>query len=459
MLTKRNQVQFITKYILSLFSDMQNSANTPSTLERAFLKACKHDDLVTVRDCIEHGVNVNVKTASGNHFGLLYAVEYNNTKLCDLLLAHPDIDVNNRTQSFNMTPLMMSCIQNDVDISKKLVDTSGIDLNQRDINGRTAAMIAAASDNPNCTKLLAEVRGVDWNILDVNGDTAVMQAAKFHQVENLRILSNVDGIDWNLQNFSGLTPAMLSMKYGYSDSVRVLAGIDDVDWNIRGMMDETAVSLAMNHFYTHCLKVLAQYRHPQDVDWNVHDYTAYFMVSIVAARGDYELLEILSRIESINWNIKGTYGQVLKFALTLEDTSQRSRIVQILLSIPDLDLNIEEVFHELNEAAVHECKLYILGVMSADENLQEREDITELVYVVINNLERFQKILASAPGAAEECRNYIRGVMARDETLPPESNLTELVYALVKNLDKFVQILATDLRTCDILCLILHSKL
>jgi len=245
---------------------------------------------------------------------------------------------------------------------------------------------------------------------------------------------------------------------GYSDAVKVLAGIGNVDWNIRGMMGETAVSLAMNHFYTHCLKVLAQCRLQEDVNWNVHDYTAYFMVSIVAARGDYELLEILSRVDRMNWNIDGPYGHVLKFALTLEDKSQRSRIVQILLSVPDLDLNIKEVFHELKEVAVEESKQYILGIMSQDEHLQDQENVTELVYVLTNNLERFEKILGSAGGSVGECRNYIRGVMDRDETLAAENNVTEIVYALIKNMNKFVEVLVSDLRICDIVCLILHSK-
>ena len=371
------------------------------------------------------------------------------------------------------TPLHMACWYNNVPAAVALLARPGVEvtlLTDTHLVETCRGLVVSSIRLPHSARLtdlrlvVGQQRDVRYlvlrdGVLQVLGVAPLGLIKEYHQVENLRILSEVDGTDWNIQNFSGLTPAMLSMKYGYSDAVKVLAGIDNVDWNIRGMMGETAVSLAMNHFYTHCLKVLAECRLQEDVNWNVHDYTAYFMVSIVAARGDYELLEILSRIDRMNWNIDGPYGHVLKFALTLEDASQRSRIVQILLSVPDLDLNISDVFHELKEVAVEECKQYILGIMSQDEHLQGQENVTELVYVLTNNLERFEKILGSAGGAVGECRNYIRGVMDRDETLLAENNLTAFVYALIKNMEKFVEILASDLQNCDILCLILHSRL
>ena len=66
---------------------MQNhDEGSSSALEASFLDACKNNDLLRVNLCIEAGVDVNVKTADGKYFGLMYAAENNNTNLCDLLL-------------------------------------------------------------------------------------------------------------------------------------------------------------------------------------------------------------------------------------------------------------------------------------------------------------------------------------------------------------------------------------
>ena len=45
-----------------------------SELEREFLEACGIFDLDKVRKCIDHGVNVNVRSEDLNWFGLKYAV-------------------------------------------------------------------------------------------------------------------------------------------------------------------------------------------------------------------------------------------------------------------------------------------------------------------------------------------------------------------------------------------------
>ena len=167
--------------------------------------------------------------------------------------------------------------------------------------------------------------------------------------------------------------------------------------------------------------------------------------------------------EGINWNLRNNDGECpLTLALKTDNDffghRHRTRVVQKLLSIPEVDLNIQEVFTELNQAAIEECLLYVAGVMDQDENFNQEENVTELVYVLLkSNLDRFANILASAPGAVEECRTYVAGVMARDDSLHPEDNVTELVYALKKNMDKFATILASCPKESDILCLLFHG--
>ena len=62
-------------------------------LRDTFIQACNSNDLEEVRKCLSKGVDVNtVDIDLGS--GLSIAAFHNNLALVDLLLAHPDIDVN-----------------------------------------------------------------------------------------------------------------------------------------------------------------------------------------------------------------------------------------------------------------------------------------------------------------------------------------------------------------------------
>ena len=62
-------------------------------LRDTFIQACNSNDLEEVRKCLSKGVDVNtVDIDLGS--GLSIAAFHNNLPLLDLLLAHPDIDVN-----------------------------------------------------------------------------------------------------------------------------------------------------------------------------------------------------------------------------------------------------------------------------------------------------------------------------------------------------------------------------
>ena len=62
-------------------------------LRDTFIQACNSNDLEEVRKCLSKGVDVNtVDIDLGS--GLSIAAFHNNLALLELLLAHPDIDVN-----------------------------------------------------------------------------------------------------------------------------------------------------------------------------------------------------------------------------------------------------------------------------------------------------------------------------------------------------------------------------
>ena len=74
------------------------------TADLEYLGACERNDLEAVKYWLDQGANVNHWTyeniETGNYdafdFGLKYAATKNYPELCDLLLAQPNIDVNQK---------------------------------------------------------------------------------------------------------------------------------------------------------------------------------------------------------------------------------------------------------------------------------------------------------------------------------------------------------------------------
>ena len=70
------------------------------------------------------GVDINVTDERGDFIGLYGAALDDNERLCDILLSHPEVDVNKKNNK-NMTLLMESCLMGHSGIVKKLLSTPG----------------------------------------------------------------------------------------------------------------------------------------------------------------------------------------------------------------------------------------------------------------------------------------------------------------------------------------------
>ena len=64
-----------------------------------FLQHCQANNLDGVTDCLSRGVDVNTESEDGRWSGLTIAAEKNYPELLEILLSHPDIKINNTTDS------------------------------------------------------------------------------------------------------------------------------------------------------------------------------------------------------------------------------------------------------------------------------------------------------------------------------------------------------------------------
>ena len=79
-------------------------------LNGMFLARCLENNLEDVKSCLSQGADVNTVSQDGCWSGLTWAAENDHMELLDILLSHPDIEVNKTTRYYGKqwTPLMFA---------------------------------------------------------------------------------------------------------------------------------------------------------------------------------------------------------------------------------------------------------------------------------------------------------------------------------------------------------------
>ena len=224
-------------------------------ITKIFLESCKSGDLDQVKQCIEAGVDVNAQTDDGCNFALNYAAGLNNLKLCDLLLDHPDIDVNIRN-TWLQTALMKSCSMGHVDVTKKLLQSPNIDVNHQDKYGDTSAIRAVCNNNIDCLRLLTEMKQVDWNVRDNIGFTAPMWAVSREREEVVDLLVELENIDWNIRSNNGESALTLALKNENYGILERLVTLPKLELNADYLKSQCVYNIAVRMFKTHIAEMM-----------------------------------------------------------------------------------------------------------------------------------------------------------------------------------------------------------
>ncbi|KAL6505441.1 hypothetical protein OROHE_022820 [Orobanche hederae] len=169
------------------------------------------------------------------------------------------------------SPLSFVTRSNDVEALKKLIKQPKMDIDERDENGFTAVMIAAAVGNVDTFKLLVHA-GADLEIQNKHGESGITLAEKkentdaftkilsayaytnrskssaIHRATRLGDLVLVrelvdEGCDVNALDGDGYTPLMLAAMSGDAKMCELLIS-SGAKCDVRNARDETAVSLA-----------------------------------------------------------------------------------------------------------------------------------------------------------------------------------------------------------------------
>jgi len=180
--------------------------------EQKFFEGCMNNDLQQVKECLEKGVSVNIKSqkvGENGNFGLIYAAKFNYPDLCDLLLSKEGIQVNNRNE-LGLTALMMSCKTGHYAITERLIAAPGIDLYAQDALGNNSAILASENKHNRCLVAFAKVENFDWNIKNRESKTVAYKAVVTYNVKLVKILLTIKSINWNIGRRKMAPPPLTS---------------------------------------------------------------------------------------------------------------------------------------------------------------------------------------------------------------------------------------------------------
>lgn len=157
-----------------------------------------------VAPLLAKGFDVNARNPEGLH-GLYIALRENSLDVAELLLKHPQLEVE-ATSPVGETLLMMAALRGRLDAMKQLIDR-GAQINRP---GWTPLHYAASGTEPAPTRLLLDLHA-EIDPRAPNGNTPLMMAAGFGSVDAAELLA-LRGADVTLRNQAGLSAVDYARK-------------------------------------------------------------------------------------------------------------------------------------------------------------------------------------------------------------------------------------------------------
>jgi len=167
----------IAVYLLALF--MVSSAKAGSFDD--FFRGVRTDNGSGVANLLERGFDPNAHDESGQS-ALCLAIKEKSDRVVEVLLVHPQIDVNGRN-SVGESPLMLAALQGRLELTQRLI-TMGAATQQ---SGWNPLHYAATGPEPKVVALLLQ-RGAPIEAPSPNGTTALMMAAGYGSEQSVALL-------------------------------------------------------------------------------------------------------------------------------------------------------------------------------------------------------------------------------------------------------------------------------
>ncbi|KAK3236718.1 hypothetical protein CYMTET_53158 [Cymbomonas tetramitiformis] len=298
----------------------------------------------------------------------------------------------------SITKLCQCAKAGNLDHMKQLFETSNIELDDADTNGRTLLAVAASEGQVEVVRYLLD-RGASGSIKDINGNTPLNDAVRegHHEVamllkakgfkldypeldmagmlcevaysesiEKMRQLV-LHGCDINLADYDGRTALMLAASSGRLEMVSLLLGLG-ADMAKQDRFGNTALDDAVREKHLEVQKVLCE------AGARLRDRG--IQLCDAAAEGDLETLVVLCK-NGANAN-DGDYDK--RTGLHLAASNGHNDCVDFLLAQPGIDINTVDNFGgtPLDDALRHQNSAIVVmltkrgGVQGSHSSVQAR---------------------------------------------------------------------------------------
>ncbi|KAK8882284.1 Ankyrin repeat and FYVE domain-containing protein 1 [Tritrichomonas musculus] len=299
---------------------------------------------------------------------LFNACRFNQVKVLMLLLKIRKIDVNSKCGKNEMRPLHIAADRDNVESIELLFTRRDLDVNAKDINGRTALHVATEMQHKKAIFALLNHPCILPNEVDNNDHSAFSIALSLHNFGLITMFVSDPDINLDverlkdsdlLQNFAskgnieavvglvqrgfepdrldqfGRTALTIALGNGDVEMVRVLLGTRQIDINRMYRNSESLLHLAtLNKKAARCLRLIMLY---PDVNLNATDKKGNTALHLAACTQTINAVDILlsdPRVEKNHVNNEGLTP--LHLAVLTGDTD----VVELFLDSSAVDLTI-----------------------------------------------------------------------------------------------------------------------
>ncbi|KAF8248484.1 hypothetical protein K440DRAFT_660797 [Wilcoxina mikolae CBS 423.85] len=212
----------------------------------------------------------------------------------------------NSTEQDLEIPLLIAASQGHHAVLKILLEQRNVQVNCRDMQGRSALHMANKNGHEVSVKLLLKRDDVDINARDRFLRTPLFSAATIGSETEVQLLLGRDDVDINSRDRSRQTPLFTAAVHGHEAVVKLLLERDDVDINSRDRLRQTPLFTAAVHGHEAVMKLLLE---RDDVEVNSSDRLRQTPLGAAAQNGHEAVVKQLLKRDHVDVNARDFWGQ------------------------------------------------------------------------------------------------------------------------------------------------------
>lgn len=198
-------------------------------------------------------------------------------------------DINYRSKVTGETPLIAAVVGEHYALVNFLITNKSVEVNSSDMKGMTALHHAVNRRSTQMVELLLKCDHLDVNARNGDGITPAMICAQNNDIYNLRILAKRKDMNINLKA-NGRFALLMASEIGSVEMIDEILKIENVDVNARGPDDTTCLFVAALLGHISCVKKLLDIK---DLNPNLLTKSGQSALTISLYKRDEKLIKML----------------------------------------------------------------------------------------------------------------------------------------------------------------------